>query len=42
MPFATGQRTEPPRRPADPEETSAGEFELPREALEIPSFLREE
>jgi cell division protein FtsZ len=44
MPFATGQRPEPQqqRRPEAPEETQAGEFELPREALEIPSFLREE
>jgi cell division protein FtsZ len=43
MPFATGARTEQPRREAAAaEETSPGEFELPREALEIPSFLREE
>ena len=36
--FATGS-TDRPRRV---EESESGEFELPREALEIPSFLRDQ
>jgi cell division protein FtsZ len=36
--FATGTRDTPPRKLED---TGTGEFELPKEALEIPSFLRE-
>ncbi|MDX6544765.1 MAG: cell division protein FtsZ, partial [Gaiellales bacterium] len=36
--FATGTRDTPARKLED---TGTGEFELPKEALEIPSFLRE-
>jgi hypothetical protein len=36
--FATGSTDRPKRL----EDTSTGEFEVPREALEIPSFLRDQ
>jgi cell division protein FtsZ len=40
--FAAGARREPPaRRPAEPNDDT-GEFAMPPDALEIPSFLRDE
>jgi cell division protein FtsZ len=40
--FAAGSRREPPaRRPAEPNDDT-GQFSMPPDALEIPSFLRDE
>ena len=41
--FAAGCRREPPaRRPAEPANDDTGQFTMPPDALEIPSFLRDE
>jgi cell division protein FtsZ len=41
--FAAGSRREPPaRRPAEPANDDTGQFTMPPDALEIPSFLRDE
>ncbi len=41
--FAAGSRREPPaRRPAEPAGDDTGQFTMPPDALEIPSFLRDE
>jgi cell division protein FtsZ len=41
--FAAGTRREPPaRRPAEPSNDDTGQFTMPPDALEIPSFLRDE
>jgi cell division protein FtsZ len=41
--FAAGSRREPPaRRPAEPANDDTGQFAMPPDALEIPSFLRDE
>jgi cell division protein FtsZ len=41
--FAAGSRREPPaRRPAEPANEDTGQFTMPPDALEIPSFLRDE
>jgi cell division protein FtsZ len=41
--FAAGARREPPaRRPAEPANDDTGQFTMPPDALEIPSFLRDE